>query len=885
MQLKKDENGEHEILHSLFVFLRSKKILILTVLIIFLVGGFAGGIIGMAAGDLFFPANNPAKKLAGEITDIFGISPWTTRSGLSDAFKENYKIPINYINGLTSNPERIVIDIKNNDFQKLAYKREMALANGLLVTSEDDYVPAKIHYNDQTIDVKLRLKGDASDHFKGNKWSFRIKTKGDDTLFGMKVFSIQDPVTRDYVGEWLFHTILKNNGIVALRYNFIDVTINGKHNGIYAIEEHFDKRLIEHNEYREGSIIRFNENLAWLYTLREGNDANEHPYISSEIDAFQTSNIIDDPNKFEEYTKAKDLLESFRNGKLKTSDVFDVDKLAKYIAITDMMGAPDGFNWADCRFYYNPITSKLEPIGYDANAGVVLNQLRFESDHNRPFVQMIFQDPIFLKMYVKELERFSQSSYLDNLFIELHDDLQSNISILHKDVPYYHFSKDAYYKNQKFIQNKLNPIKGLHGYFYNNITNGTIILEVGNIQAMPIEVLNVAYQGTEIFEPKNEMNILYGKVLSEPVQYERIEFVLPEGFTWSDQYISDLKLNYRILGHSRLRNESVFPWSHLSDDFLENDFIRQNPNVGQFDFLAVDEDSKMIVIRPGSWVLNNSLIIPSGYTVMYSGAAPTHLDIRNNATILSYSPLQLFGSEEHPLTITSSDSTGQGIAVLNAGNGSILKWVTISNLSAPSKNGWKLTGAVTFYESPIVIENCYLSDNKAGDDLLNIVRSEFEISNSLFKNSLSDALDVDFGKGIISHSVFIGSGNDAMDFSGSVVNVTGVTVNGTGDKAVSCGEASKINIDQVKFKDCNIAIASKDQSVLNVDGVTISACNVGFTAYQKKSEFGPASILAYSVDMLDVATPHIIEFDSSLWIDDKEIADKQKDVYARLYAE
>lgn len=871
MELKKKEDRDNAILHSIYLFLRSKKILIVSALFLFLIGSVFGFAMSGFFGRIDAPLQT-TKDIAIKILTNIGISP----AEIGGILHENYRIPLNFISSFRSNPERIVIDIKNNDFQKLAYKREIALSDGILISSDDDYVPAKIHYNNQIIDVKLRLKGDWVDHLKGDKWSFRIKIKRNDTLFGMNVFSIQDPITRNYINEWLFQKALENDEIVALRYNFIDVTINGKHKGIYAIEEHFDKKLIEYNEYREGPIINFNEDLLWLGRVT-GNSLPE-TYYSSNIDTFRINKIIDDPDQFEEYIKAKDLLESFRNGRLKTSEVFDANKLAKYMAIIDVMGAEHGTFWHNYRFYYNPVTSRLEPIGFDGNAGQTIAELQSESSE-------YFQDPLFYALYIKELERISDKSYLDDLLDNLGDDLQSNISIIHKSKPTYYFSNDVFYNNQKFIRNKLNPIKGLQAYFYNNTMNSTITLEIGNIQNLPIEILNVTNKDYQIFEPKNETNILNGMVPSEPVQYKKIEFVLPEGFTWSNQYISDLKLNYRILGHSRLRNETVIPWPHLTEDFPSNDFIRHAPNVKQFDFLVVDDATKMIILRQGQWELNDSLIIPSGYKVMYFGDAPTQLDLRNNATILSYSPLKLFGSEDFPLTITSSDSTGQGIVVLNAGETSILKRVKISNLSAPSKNGWKLSGSVTFYESPVMIENSYLSNNKAGDDLLNIVRSKFEITNSLFKNSLFDALDVDFGKGNISSSVFIDSGNDAMDFSGSQVNINYVNINGTGDKGVSGGEASIININQMEFSECNIAIASKDKSTIKLKDVTVSSCKIGLAAYQKKSEFGPGSISAYSVDMLDVSTHHIIEVDSSLWIDNKEVTDKQEDVYARLEGE
>ena len=65
----------------------------------------------------------------------------------------------------------------------------------------------------------------------------------------MKIFSIQHPRTRNYIYEWIFHQALKREGILSLRYKFINVTLNGQDLGVYALEEHFDKRLIEYNKY------------------------------------------------------------------------------------------------------------------------------------------------------------------------------------------------------------------------------------------------------------------------------------------------------------------------------------------------------------------------------------------------------------------------------------------------------------------------------------------------------------------------------------------------------------------------------------------------------------------------------------------------------------
>ena len=183
---------------------------------------------------------------------------------LKPLIQENIKIPVNYIKGILSEPEHLIIDIKHKDYQKLAFKRKTALEEGVLHPYKNDFVPAKVRWNNETIKVKMRLKGDLGDHWsRDHKWSFRIKTKGDGSILGMGSFSIQHPATRGFLNDWYLHKILEHYGFITLRFDFIDVTINGRHLGIYGIEEHFERRLVENNKHINSPIIRIKDHLLW----------------------------------------------------------------------------------------------------------------------------------------------------------------------------------------------------------------------------------------------------------------------------------------------------------------------------------------------------------------------------------------------------------------------------------------------------------------------------------------------------------------------------------------------------------------------------------------------------------------------------------------------
>ena len=68
-----------------------------------------------------------------------------------------------------------------------------------------------IEINGKKYKADIRLKGDWIDHLTGDKWSFRIKLKGDKTIQGMKKFSIHHPITRGFINEWIYQKTNKKH--------------------------------------------------------------------------------------------------------------------------------------------------------------------------------------------------------------------------------------------------------------------------------------------------------------------------------------------------------------------------------------------------------------------------------------------------------------------------------------------------------------------------------------------------------------------------------------------------------------------------------------------------------------------------------------------------
>lgn len=808
------------------------------------------------------------------------------------------------IKGLVENIDALEINVKFKDVLKLQYQSETAL-NGQRKSMFFEFVPAEINYNKNIYEVKLRLKGDRPIHYSDkDKWSFRIKVKDGKTLFNMKEFSIQKPATRNYIYEWIFHKMLEKEGILSLRYKFVKMIFNGKDLGVYALEEHFDKYLIESRMRRDGPIVRFDETYGNGENLSE---ASIEPFNSSQWALPEEKLLVN---------KAVSLLEEFRLGKLKISQVFDVEKFAKFFAITDLLGTQHAALWKSMRFYYNPITSKLEPIGFDGQHGnlsdseikenlltatFAMNENSYFSNYHEWF-KLLFNDPnnfdkVFFEKYIQTLERMTNDKYLNDFFEDINEELERNLILLHMDAPLgaarinstgpdlFRFSAESFYKRQYYIKELFQQIpERVHAYI-NEFDDKRIDVEVGNFEAFPIEALSLTYLKdgeTKILYPAKNDIISPKKISTVPSDvppYKIIEFDFKDK-SWTTSLNNFMKLTYKIVGSQKVKIVDIHPWARVGNKVMNDDFIRQKPNYTEFKFLETNESKKEIVIKPGTWAINSSLIFPEGYKIVCRKG--TKLDLQNSAIILSYSPLQLSGEKENPIEIYSSDFKGQGIVVINANAESSFRYVVFKNLSNPLNNGWELTGAVTFYNSLVSFSNCRFVESRC-EDALNLIQSVFSIDNTIFSKTQSDAIDSDFSKGRITNSSFYETGNDALDVSGTTISMENIYIFKSGDKGVSAGEKSFVKGENIKVEGGEIAFASKDLSQVNVNGVGINSSKIGFTAYQKKPEYGPGIINVAKIAMMNVDVPYLVEKKSKVIVEGKIIQSDQEQIKNILY--
>ena len=158
----------------------------------------------------------------------------------------------------------------------------------------------------------------------------------------------------------------------------------------------------------------------------------------------------------------------------------------------------------------------------------------------------------------------------------------------------------------------------------------------------------------------------------------------------------------------------------------------------------------------------------------------------------------------------------------------------LKNYSSTDING--LTGCLTFSNLDLVNVNIEANGSSC-EDTINLINVSGNLNNISIQNSYSDALDVDFSNIKVNNINVLNAGNDCVDFSYGSYYLGNLKMQQCGDKSLSVGENSFVQLDNITASDTKIGIASKDSSLTLLNEASFKNLETCLTAYNKKQEF------------------------------------------------
>ena len=281
--------------------------------------------------------------------------------------------------------------------------------------------------------------------------------------------------------------------------------LNGELLGIYAIEENFNAELLESQGRRQGVILRLDEENMWnkryfFYANGIKFTGDGWSYTTektADISTFQTGHIEASKDLTAEAETALSFLRSYETGALSAEEVFDVKLMGRYFALSDLWAACHGTAWHNLRFYYNPITTRLEPVIFDAlpfshcDQDCKTGNFIFNADNS------LFKNDAIQRVYARELYRITRPGYVENLK-KLYDPqvIKYTKSLLSEyEENQLGISWQSLLKRQKFLDlwfNTPNPVKGAYSLSGINPGDDSPILlkiELSNLTPLPVDVV------------------------------------------------------------------------------------------------------------------------------------------------------------------------------------------------------------------------------------------------------------------------------------------------------------------------------------------------------------------------------------------------------------
>lgn len=758
------------------------------------------------------------------------------------------------------------IDIKFKHWLKLNKDRNRALQKSIL--RKANWVPVKINFQNQKLKAKLRLKGSQGEHWTMPKrWSFRIKIKDGASIKGFSQFSLQRPAARQFPSDQLYHFWHQSIGGLSPNFRFARVYVNGDYWGIMLMEEHVNKSMLELNKKKEAPLFKLNSDAG------EGDyyhSANRNLKIIPEVFYAQREPVLYSANKYSEndrilrlYSYVLSQFRQFNRNGIDAQTLLDHEAFARSLILTSVWGSGHTLGGNNSRFYLNPYTLLVEPINTD--------QTRY-----RPITHDSSRKPDLAGVFGSAIKSDAFNEIYNRVYRDIkktlpslsgrHQELCTNFPL---DCP--SFDPEILKKNMVWVDNiakpawfslgersRENPVDAtpadlsLPGpanpndpgddgdvdypehIIAEHYDDGT--LRIYNLLPRPVNITQIKLTCTKRSKKScrpqellNEDNVLEGSTVANHLYFE----------AWKTP-VHDLgkQQNIEIVTERKGRFiEYEIPFTLRTD--IKNPLLLNRQTLSDFgkpDWLTLD--GKTAYVEQGTWSVNSPVILPVGVNLHIPAGTTFHFS--SNAYLIIRGAIMAEGQKNNPIVFAPQEETWKGLYVLNASETSRLSHVQIRGTDFLVDGVLDLTGGVTFYRSDVDISDTVFSDSMA-EDALNIVHSDYTITDTIFLNSRSDAFDSDFSNGTVKSTKFHKSGGDGIDLSGSVLEASDVDFAQIKDKAISVGEKSVFRANTVAVTQSGSAIVSKDGSESFIDGLRVTAPQ-GYAAmaYVKKSVYGTA---------------------------------------------
>jgi len=736
-----------------------------------------------------------------------------------------------------------------------------------------EYVDGRMIREGKLTKIKVKYRGDTFYRWAWDKKSLRIKTSKKSLFEGIRWVNLLAPRSEEQLNNYLSYRLANMMGVLAPRTELIRLFLNGEDRGVHILVEQIKEMTLRNASLMPGDIYR--GELIGKDRFGPGAPTGSLFQSAAVWDKVAINNHFADSSKAP-LARLISLIEQSHSpeAQKQLSEILDIKawgRFSAYESLAQTTHTDEIHNW---RMYFDPWRSQFVPIVWDPMGwhGTVRGQPIRDEFIQNSLIRALFNNGDFIRARSEALHSFFASN-IDREFLEL---VSSTSEMMAREVVTDPYLKPA---NPALVEKRVRKLEGVIREVFGE--KDDIFLENDPRLDLVVASINPNHQRLDLVVRGKHPVELLRLNLSEAVKTP------PKATAYYHLTTGEEEIGLPVVtanaGASLVIRSGFLPNLTVATEARNRGSLQSTPGYYQIHLNGLDPNTKILsaeVNRGLGWIPAQAVdsITPTVFSQLYAPVAinpvpepitwsgevtleghqildqpliiepGTTVNLTPGATLVLKHRLTAKGTREAPIRFVPARSEQEpwGAIVLSGrgADGSALSHCEMAGGSGLKGDLFEYSAMLSIHDvKDVVISDCQFRDNHVVDDMVHTVYTDIHFERVLFKNALSDALDLDISTASISDSHFENSGNDAVDLMTTQASITGSYFKNNGDKGISVGENSQLYAANNTLKGNLIGVQSKDRSTAVLLNHTFKDNKTGLHAYKKNWRYGDGGVI------------------------------------------
>jgi len=582
-----------------------------------------------------------------------------------------------------------------------------------------NYRTVKLEHDGKEYAVGMALFGDRPNHFIGTKKSFKIKTPKEEFIENKRRLRFILPEDRDFFSPLFAEHLGKKLGLFMPQYEIAEVKLNGISQGLYLVEEGIDQYYPERHKQPGMLLIEYGENwiedhpvmnaaaAEWGIAPPGGYDYSAGVLYGTGHNTpfdLDISNIdeIDSLHADQIAFKLRQLFSAVKaNDQSKVEGLFDLENVSSVEALRAITGNTHDFTGDDLRLFYDTTTGKfgfvprvesgISPLG--VYLGGIDNYLSTYARRPVPVLRYVLRNSKLRHLRNEKIyEILQQKGELLSYFNELDEKYRQAFVNDGTNVWSSREINHLIGKQRQYLQSNFQTLEKQFEYskaYINAIGEGnSLLIEVipDSVTALEFNSLSVEFEARQrtgeaivkVFDEKGGLvaeetvdiagnrvelegqanrNIIQAD-LGEEMEPIRTVFTLQVLFQDEVEVKAiNVEMQNAVTGKEIPSNDIYLKLAVADAEYSELQYLGEEEFLQMHPELEFEKQGKELHLVEGEYTIERDVVIPANLQVVFEAGA--NIKIGEGKSIVSYSSLDVRGTEEKPVVISQLEE-GRG---------------------------------------------------------------------------------------------------------------------------------------------------------------------------------------------------------------------------------